>query len=252
MTNAHTGIGEAFRNVLRGIASVLTTGSWVVEDAADQARSTGMILDRIPEAAEHDAQRTLDHVNDGLTSWNVLVLKLEAAKRDVEKWQGRVNEAATKFKDCTDDAKRAELKTLGESAIVERKKAEAFRDQLQAAVDEAKPDADAALEAAEKAGFNREAALSQTEVLRIQDASAEATRNLALADQGGGISEASELLSEADRKVMEHVAAARAGKAVAGVMPKSADDLGAALDKVTRDGDAEAEFAALTAPTTAS
>ncbi len=58
------GIGEVFGRFWRGIVSLLSTGSWHVEEVADRARSAEMVLDRVDEAVEHDAQVTLDNIDD--------------------------------------------------------------------------------------------------------------------------------------------------------------------------------------------
>lgn len=247
MPSEHQSLGQVLSNMLHAVVSILTTGSWRAEEAADRARSTGVLLDRIPEAAEQDAERVLEIVNDALTSYGLLEARLEATERNVEKWSGNVSTAVGKYKACPAEQveQKAKLEVLVKSAIKERKKAEAARDQLKAAVDESKEAKDAALKAAEQAGFQREAALSQTEVLRIQDSSAVAQQNLADAAQNGSAAEASKLLDEAKGKVLEHIASARASKQIADVLPMSADQVEAELDQTTLKDDVDAEFAAL-------
>jgi phage shock protein A len=234
---------------MRGIASLLTTGSWAVENAADQARTTDRLLERIPEAANHDAERTLTVVNDALTSFELLKQKLQSAVAEVAKWQGNVETAVAKYSFCAEgDPLKAKYENLAKSAIAERKKAEALRDQLQTAVSEAGPQAEEALKAAEQAGFRRETAKSQTEVLRVKDATAQAAANLAKAAQGSGNSEASALLAEAEEKVAKHIAEARANKMVADALPKSAEQVDADLSDLSRQDDINAEFTKLTSP----
>ncbi|MFA7244071.1 MAG: hypothetical protein WC080_02185 [Patescibacteria group bacterium] len=244
-TEEHGSLGEAFASFCRGIVSLLTTGSWVVEGAADNARSTELLRERIPEAAEQDAQRTLQIVDEGLTSFGLLKQKLERAKQQKTDWDKRVETGVSKYKACTDPEQKAKLGDLVKQALTERKKTETLVSQLQAAVDEAGPDAEAALKAAEQAGLRREAALSQVEVLSIQDASAKARHNLARAAQGDGNSQATELLAELGRKVQRHQAEACAGQQIADALPKSAEQIGAELDDVTAHDDIEAEFAEL-------
>ena len=236
------GIGASLKALMRGIASLIRTGSWQVEAAADRAVDSTMLAEHMQEAADHDAQQVLSHVNDGLTAFYKLEQDLEAAKRKVEIWTQRAQQAADKYKAATDDGEKAKLRQLGEAAIKEKKKAEAFRDQLQAAYDEAKPDAEEATRAAEEAGFKREDVMSRTEVLRIEDASAQARSKLAHAKQSGGDSEAANLLSEYEARVSEHRAEARAQQTIADVLPRDPGQVADEIDRVTRDGDVAEEF----------
>ena len=146
MSDQNVSVGGMLHDFFAGILSLLTTGSWHLKNAADEARTAGLVLDQVPEAAQQDAERTLEIVNAGLTSYQVLKNRAAAAGRDVEKWQDHVTTILAKYKACADgDPQKVQYEALLKSAIESRMKAEKLRDSLNEAVEGARPQAEGAL-----------------------------------------------------------------------------------------------------------
>src|SRR5574341_547315 len=76
-TMAQGSLGEAIRNFFRGVVSLLTTGSWKVEEWAENARSADALLDRVPEEVDIRAQQVLDDINEAITAFAALEMKAQ-------------------------------------------------------------------------------------------------------------------------------------------------------------------------------
>jgi phage shock protein A len=242
-----TPFGEGLASFFRGIGSFFRTGAWHVEAAAEEAETVDLLLDHAPEAIEQDAAAALEVIDDGLTGFKSLENRLARAKRNVEEWQSKQATAVELYNGCAaDDPKKADYERLAKAAITQRQKAEAVVATLSQVIEESRPVAEAALQSAEEAGLSREDALSQVDMMRIQNASAEVKRRLAMAHRNGGTSKAQAMLHNAQAKIDQKVAAAQAGEMVNAVLPQSPEQIGRQLDHLSREGRVDAEFAALT------
>lgn len=242
-------IGNAFRNTFRGIASLLETGSWQVEGAADAARSAEVLLDRVDEEVEQRAQETLDEVNDALTYYGKLERDRDRLRAQVADWDNKAKTAAGKAKTAADgSAEREKWVGLTRQALEQKQK---FGQQLavvEQALAAAKPDADQALHLVEEIGLTRDQALSQRAALQVANATAQAKLKLANARQSWGKeSGPGQLLDEARKKVDDAMARARAGEMIAEAMPASAEAVSAEIGRAQAGSAVDDELAALMA-----
>ncbi|OGN00187.1 MAG: hypothetical protein A2817_03490 [Candidatus Yanofskybacteria bacterium RIFCSPHIGHO2_01_FULL_39_8b] len=242
-------LANAFRNVFRGVASLLETGSWQVEGVAKEARSAKVLLDRVDEEVEIRAQETLDHVNEAITEYGKLQNKQEMLMAQTNDWSSKAKDAATKAKTfAVGTLERKKWEGLTRDALTQKAK---FASQLKV-VDEAlmaaKPDADRALELVEEIGLTREQALSQRDSLQVANATAQGKLKLAQARQTWGKgSGPGQLLEEARQKVSEASARARATEMVDSAMPPSADRVAATISREQARSSVDKELAELMA-----
>lgn len=244
---AFESIGRAFKNVFEGIASLLETGSWQVEGAADAARSAEVLLDRVDEEVEQRAQETLDEVNEALTAYGGLERKAQMFGKQVADWVGKAQTAATKakgFPEGSDDHKK--WVGLAREALKQKARFGGQLDIANQALAGAKEDADRALKLVEEIGLTKEAALSQRDALSVANASAQAKLKLANARRSWGTdSGPGKLLAEAEKKVGEAMARARAGELIEEAMPASAEAVAAELSREQAAAGIDAELAEL-------
>lgn len=240
-------IGRAFRNTFRGIASLLETGSWQVEGAADAARSAEVLLDRVDEEVEQRAQETLDEVNEALTEYGKLQRRAEMLGKQVADWAGKAKTAADKAKGFAEgSADRTKWVGLAREALTQKAKFEAQLRIVNEALAASKDDADKALELVGQIGLTREQALSQRDALSVANATAQAKLKLASARKSWGTgSGPGQLLAEAQKKVDEAMARARAGEQIEAAMPASADDVAGTIAREQAASGVDTELAEL-------
>lgn len=240
-------IGNAFRNVFRGVASLLETGSWQVEEAADSARTAEVLLDRVDEEVDQRAQETLDQVNDALTEYGKLERRAEMLTTQVADWTNKAQTAAGKAKGFPEgSADRTKWMGLTRSALEQKGKFGAELGVVRQALDASKSDADRAVQLVTDIGFTRAQALSQRDTLKIANATAQAKLKLANARQSWGEgSGPGQLLEQARQKVEEASARARAGELVASAMPESADAVSATIAREQAASAVDAELSEL-------
>ena len=173
-------VTNAFQNVFRGVASLLETGSWQVEEAANSARSAGVLLDRVDEEVEIRAQQTLDEVNEALTEYGKLQSRQKMLSGQVADWNGKAVSAATKAKGYkADTPDRAKWEGLTREALTQKAKFAGQLKVVEEALAASKPHADKALELVEEIGMTKERALSQRDSLQVANATAQAQLKLA-------------------------------------------------------------------------
>lgn len=253
MAENQEGLGTALSNLYRGIVSLITTGSWRVEEYADQARSAEMVLDRVDEAVEHDAQRTLDHVDEALTSFNLLNARAERLRKGAADWRAKAQRTAIEAgKVAQGTPERAKWEGLAKQALNEALKAEDLLKPLKEAIDQSRPDAKKALQLIEQVGMSKETALSQRDRLEISRATAEAKQNLATAFRNGGAMQSQKLLREATEKVDKLAAQAAADETIAEHLPQEPSQVEAQISRLSRQDRLNDEFAQLMANQTQS
>lgn len=246
------GIGSALKRIWEAFVSLVTTGSLHAESVADKARSANVLLDHVQAAAEADTAKILEAVDEGLTHYQGLLNKRERQQKLVDQWKARVDSAVANLKSLpTDSPDKANWEKLAKDAINERMRAEERLKALDAEIEDVKPHAEAALNAAEQAGLRKDQALDERDVLSVQNASAEARRKLVEAVAAGG-SELASTMEEARTKVQEAIARAEAGEAIADVLPKAPGQVGAEIDTLARKNRVEEEFATLIGGTSTS
>lgn len=226
-------IGNAFRNVFRGVASLLETGSWQVEEAADNARSAEMLLDRVDEEVEIRAQETLDQVNAALTEYGKLQGRQTMLQKQVTDWNNKAKSAADKAKTYAEGtAEKTKWIGLTKDALNQKAKFAAELKVVEEALVASKPDADKALQLVEEIGLTKQQALSQRDSLQVTNATAQGKLKLAQArktwgNEGGP----GQLLEEARQKVSEATAQAMSSEQIEAAMPASADRVAAEISR---------------------
>ena len=247
-------ITNAFRNVFRGVASLLETGSWQVEEAANQARSAGVLLDRVDEEVEMRAQETLDSVNAALTEYGKLQNRQTMLTKQVADWDSKARGAAAKAKECpiggcaVGPTGRGKWEKLTKEALVQKAKFAAELKVVEEALAASEPDANKALELVQEIGFTKQQALSQRDSLQVANATARAKLQLANARKTWGTgSGPGQLLKEAQQKVSEATAQALASEQIEAAMPASAEQVAAEIGREQAQSAVEKELAALLA-----
>lgn len=242
-------LANAFRNVYRGVASMLETGSWQVEGAANEIRTAGVILDRVDEEVEIRAQETLDDVNEALTEYGKLQSRETMLSSQVADWQQKATDAAAKAKKAKEGTpERTKWGGLAREALIQKAKFASQLKVVQDALSKSKPDANKALELVQEIGFTREQALSERDALQVKDATVQARLKLANARKSWGTgSGPGQLLEEARRKMEEASAKAVATETVEAAMPLSADRVAAEISREQAKSSVDEELAALMA-----
>jgi phage shock protein A len=239
------GIVSALKRYLGAFVSLVTTGSLHAESAASKARSADVLLDHVQAAAEHDTQKILSVVDEGLTHYQSLLNKRERQRGIVNDWDAKVKATVAKIKSLpADSPDRTDWEKVAKEALNEKMRAEERLKTLDAEIEDLKPHAEAALNAAEQAGLRKEQALDQRDSLKVENASAVARRALVDAVAAGG-SELTATMDEARTKVEEAMARAQAGEQIAEVLPQSPGQVGAKIDAMTRQSRVDDEFARL-------
>lgn len=216
-------VWERFEQLGQAVLSLFGVGVHHVEDAAERAQTAEMALDDAADAAKIDAQKTLDVINSALTEHGKIEMQLEQQREVVAHWDELAREAGTAALSLPEGSpERTKKETLAKEALRNKDIAEMELQPLQEAYDASKPLAEQALQQAEQVGFTREEALSQTKILKVQNATAQGQLALAKAARGGGLERTKALLDEARAKVNETVAQARAEKQISSVLPKDA------------------------------
>lgn len=226
-------LSNAFRNVFRGVASLLETGSWQVEGVANNARSAEALLDRVDEEVEIRAQETLDEINSALTEYGKLQGRQTMLANQVSDWSNKAKNAAGKAKSFSDGSSdRAKWIDLTKSALTQKAKFAAELRVVEEAIAASKADADKALELVEEIGFTKQQALSQRDALQVSNATAQAKLQLANARKTwGSDSGPGQLLEQARQKVTEATAQALSSEQIEAAMPASADRVAAEIGR---------------------
>jgi phage shock protein A len=238
---------DAIRNFFRGVVSLLTTGSWKVEQWADDARSADALLERVPEEVDLRAQQVLDDINDALTAFAALEMKAQRYRDQVGDWQQKAEAmAAEARKQPEGSAERTRYEQLARSALGEKLKAQDLMATIETEIAEARPEYEEALKAVEQIGFQRDTALSQVERLRVSNASAEARIKLARAQrQWTQDGSPGAMLAEAQAKVDRAVARAYAEKEVEDALPPTAEKVSFEMSRMSRGQRVDEEMAKL-------
>jgi phage shock protein A len=244
---AATSFGEAIRNFFRGVVSLLTTGSWKVEQMADQARSADVLLDRVPEEVDLRAQQVLDEINEALTAFAALEMKAQRYQEQEADWRSKAESMAEQARRQPEGSpERARYEQLARAAVSERLKAQDVLTTVQREIEEARPEYEEALKAVERVGFDRETAKSQVERLRVANASAEARAKLARAHrEWTREGSPGAILAEAQAKVDAAIARARAEEEVADALPPTSSDINREIALTTRKQRVDEEMARL-------
>jgi phage shock protein A len=241
---AEGSFGDAIRNFFRGVVSLLTTGSWKVEEWAEEARSAEAILDRVPEEVDIRAQQVLDDINEGLTAFAALEMKAQRYRDQAADWQQKVERMVAQARSQPEGSpERQRYEQLARSALSEKLKAEDLLAAVEREIAAARPEYEEALKAVEQVGFTRETALSQAERLRVANASAEARLKLARAQrewtQAGS---PGAMLAEAQAKVNQSVARVQAEEEIDRALPPSAAQVDWEISRMGRDQRVEQEL----------
>lgn len=242
-------LSNAFRNVFRGVASLLETGSWQVEGAANSARSAEVLLGRVDEEVEIRAQETLDHINAALTEYGKLQSRQTMLTKQVTDWDNKAKSAADKAKSFAEGSSdRTKWVGLAKDALTQKAKFMAELQVVEEAINASKVDADKSLELVQKIGFTKQQALSQRDALQVSNATAQAKLKLAQAQRTwGSDSGPGQLLEQARQKVSEATAQALASEQIEAAMPASADQIAAEIGKEQAKSAVDEELSALMA-----
>lgn len=236
-----------WKSLCAGIASLLRTGAWHVQDAADQARTAKVILGEVDEAVEQDAQSTLDNVDNALTAYNVLKAKVAREQANHDNWQSRAESMAQKAKALPAGDERTKLEGLVKDALQNVVQSESMLQPLETELAAAQPEVEDALKMVEQVGLNRETALATHQRLDVSLATAEAKKALAMAHRNGTSSKVADMLNEATGKVERIQAEAASSEMITSRLPKTAVQVESEVARITRDDAIKDRFAALMA-----
>jgi phage shock protein A len=244
---AEGSFSDALRNFFRGVASLLTTGSWQVEEWAEDARSADALLDRVPEEVDLRAQQVLDDINEALTAFAMLEMKAKRYRDQVADWESKAASMAAQARSqSAGTAERERYEKLVRAALNEKLKAQDLLTAVEREVAAARPEYEEALKAVEQVGFDRETALSQVERLRVSNASAEAKTRLARAQREWTQQGApGAMLAAAQAKVDQAVARAHAEEEVESMLPTTPAQVDREMSRMTRDQRVEEEMGRL-------
>jgi phage shock protein A len=252
MQDAQSNLGHAFKNFFAGVTSLLSTGSWHLKETADDARGVDQVLDEAQEAIDQDAQKTLDHVDDAITQFEIMKQKAERQRNISKDWENKAKSAADKAKELPEGSPdRTKMEGLVKSALSEKLKSDGLLKILDDAVTGAQDDYDKATAAIQQVGLNKAHAQSQAASMSVEAATAEARQHLAAATRAGSVNTSKGLLDEAAEKVMRFKAKTEADETISAGMPADASTIGAQIDALSHNDEVDAAFKELMGTTPA-
>ncbi len=241
------GLGHSLSRLFRSVTTVIQTGTWKVDEAAEATQDAKTILDHVDEEIDERARETTGRINDAMTSFGKLERKVKEMQDEVDRWDRRAKQAADRAKKAApgSDAYK-EQAGLVQDAVRRKKALEPTLSHLKEELEQARPDAEKALDVLQEVGFTREAALSEREVLQVSNATHEARLNLAKAtatwqEDGGPGS----LLAKAKERVNEVAARADAQEQINDATPPTSEALEAKFARVEAQSGVDDEVAAL-------
>jgi len=234
--STNEGLGAILKRFGRSVMTILGVGSVRAEQGADALDTVDVKLERLDEAAEQDAQIVLDAADGGLTGWETLNAMRAATSSDLANWTERLEVATEGEMDAEEGSEqKAKYVRLGEEAGANVDRLTNLLAELDADIEEARPEMEATLDAIEHAGHNKQQALSNRERLRIADSTAEAKLALSKARSTGAGSQADELQRQINAEIMKKKAKAAAAQTIAAHMPSNPEDTEYELDKLSQD-----------------
>jgi phage shock protein A len=238
---------DSIREFFKGVVNLLTTGSWKGEEWSEDARAAEALLERAPEEVDLRAQQVLDDINEALTAFAALEMKAQRYRDQAADWQQKAEQMAAQARALPEGTpERQRLEQLARSALTEKLKAEDLLGVVEREVASARPEYEEALRVVEQVGFTRETALSQVERLRVANASAEARTRLARAQREWNLSGSpGALLTNAQARVEQSVARARAEEEVGAALPSSPTEVTGEINRLTRGKRVDEEMARL-------
>jgi phage shock protein A len=238
---------DSIREFFKGVVNLLTTGSWKGEEWSEDARAAEALLERAPEEVDLRAQQVLDDINEALTAFAALEMKAQRYRDQAADWQQKAEQMAAQARALPEGTpERQRLEQLARSALTEKLKAEDLLAVVEREVASARPEYEEALRVVEQVGFTRETALSQVERLRVANASAEARTRLARAQREWNLSGSpGALLTNAQARVEQSVARARAEEEVGAALPSSPTEVTGEINRLTRGKRVDEEMARL-------
>jgi phage shock protein A len=238
---------DSIREFFKGVVNLLTTGSWKGEEWSEYARAAEALLERAPEEVDLRAQQVLDDINEALTAFAALEMKAQRYRDQAADWQQKAEQMAAQARALPEGTpERQRLEQLARSALTEKLKAEDLLAVVEREVASARPEYEEALRVVEQVGFTRETALSQVERLRVANASAEARTRLARAQREWNLSGSpGALLTNAQARVEQSVARARAEEEVGAALPSSPTEVTGEINRLTRGKRVDEEMARL-------
>jgi phage shock protein A len=238
---------DSIREFFKGVVNLLTTGSWKGEEWSEDARAAEALLERAPEEVDLRAQQVLDDINEALTAFAALEMKAQRYRDQAADWQQKAEQMAAQARALPEQTPdRQRLEQLARSALTEKLKAEDLLAVVEREVASARPEYEEALRVVEQVGFTRETALSQVERLRVANASAEARTRLARAQREWNLSGSpGALLTNAQARVEQSVARARAEEEVGAALPSSPTEVTGEINRLTRGKRVDEEMARL-------
>lgn len=195
-----TGLGAAFKRIKEAFADTKPN----VEPTAPSAEK---LLDQAEAEITRKATEALAEI-DGVTSrFGALEREVVALCRQVELWERRLAGATTE-----------KLRHGAEAGLAN---ARGHLEVKQRELEEARPEAEAALALMDEVGFKRDEALSETQRLRIEAASAEVRLKLAKACDAWAASDGPQkLVAQAQDQVYRTAGEAEVREELAGIAPK--------------------------------
>ena len=224
MHNEQITLGERLKQLGHSVLALFGVGVNHVENLANNAQSVDMKLDDADTATEIDAQEALDAMSNALTEFGNIERQLEQKQQVVEHWESLAEKEGTKSLNYPEGSEEnLTHRKLAKEALKNAEMARPELDLLKKAHEDARPLADQALHQAEMIGISKADALSQTRILRIQDATAEGKLILAKATRTGGLlSRTREMTSDVREALNRKEARADAEEQISDVLPKDA------------------------------
>lgn len=239
-------IGSPLKRLFGTIVKVLTLGTVRLDEAVDNMATAQDTIHQLDEAVEQHSQETLDNIDDALTAWHKLNADAERAKAEVAIWQKNATIAATKAKEQPEGTEeRKKLEGLALNAIKRKQDAQTILDAYNKEIEEARPDAEAALKQIEQVGLQRETALAAGKRMEVAAASTDAKLKLANAQRNGSGAEVKNLMNQAEDQITEMKARAKAANDINANLPRDPDAVSAEINELSRNDAAAAELAEL-------
>jgi hypothetical protein len=158
--------------------------------------------DELRVEVEMEAQRTLDQIDDALTAWQQLELRLERERNGVALWERKAERAEAEASNHAADA--LSRSTWGDLRDQAQAEAAGRRERVRVlaeVMEQARPSVEEALRLIEAIGFSRDKALSLIDRLELTQATAEVKQRLASARLSGEVSRIEALLRSASEQV---------------------------------------------------
>lgn len=241
-----TQLGQSIGHAVHAVVSILETMTSRADHAAGDVRTVQDELREADDAAQHDAQVTLDNINGIMTTVEDMRGQADLARQTLADWEGRAKRAADRAKKLpAGSPERAEQEQLVMRYLKSADEAKTNLGIAEAGLKESQADYDRAEQQLKDLGFTQEQIRSKRARLEISALTAQNQLRLAEAARNGSNNTAQAHLDDAQEKLGHLQARARAARTIANGLPITGDQAALAEDQATRDERVQSAFDAL-------